>query len=252
MQRQPSEIAVERHAAALRRLPVTHSLALRLRAAGVDDALLAECLAIEPEAVGPLLAVAAAKLDALLQPDRSTSGRGPGAGSGGVEPRTAGTAREGPMRLRLNQVKVPVTDLQRSVSWYRALLGLDLWREFVEDGVLCGAVLSGDDDRDLRLGLRLRDAIAGRPRFPGFDLFSIAVDSLEELRAITARCDALGIRHGEMIELGSDGTIVDVPDPDETVIRFIHLGPARDRRFGGVRFRADDPPSFYEAPRLRA
>jgi catechol 2,3-dioxygenase-like lactoylglutathione lyase family enzyme len=34
------------------------------------------------------------------------------------------------------QVKLPVTDLACSVTWYRQLLGLRLWTEFVEDGVL--------------------------------------------------------------------------------------------------------------------
>ena len=40
------------------------------------------------------------------------------------------------------QVKVPVTDLARSVRWYRDLLGVDLVREFVEDGIVVGAVLA--------------------------------------------------------------------------------------------------------------
>lgn len=58
------------------RLPRVYSLALRLRAAGVSGALLAECLAVEPEAVGPLLQIAEAKLAALLgaEPD-GVSGR---------------------------------------------------------------------------------------------------------------------------------------------------------------------------------
>lgn len=59
--------------AALGRLPVTYALALRLRDAGADDTTLAERLGIAPQAVGPLLAVADAKL-AALQDDRSTHG----------------------------------------------------------------------------------------------------------------------------------------------------------------------------------
>jgi hypothetical protein len=58
------------------RLPRVYSLALRLRAAGISGPLLAECLAVEPEAIGPLLEIADAKLAALLgtEPDR-LSGR---------------------------------------------------------------------------------------------------------------------------------------------------------------------------------
>ncbi|GHE77048.1 hypothetical protein GCM10017786_02920 [Amycolatopsis deserti] len=52
-------------AAALRRLPAVYSLALRLRDAGLPEHLIAESVGVEPEAVGPLLAVAEAKLAAL-------------------------------------------------------------------------------------------------------------------------------------------------------------------------------------------
>lgn len=47
---------------AFERLPRAHALALRLQSLGADVALIAECLGIVPEAVLPLLEVAAAKL----------------------------------------------------------------------------------------------------------------------------------------------------------------------------------------------
>lgn len=53
-------------AEALANLPPAYSLALRLRDAGVADRLIAECLAVEVEALGPLLEVAHAKLAAAL------------------------------------------------------------------------------------------------------------------------------------------------------------------------------------------
>lgn len=53
-------------AAAIRRLPQSYSLALRLRDAGVSGELIAECVGIEPEGVGPLFEVAEAKLDREL------------------------------------------------------------------------------------------------------------------------------------------------------------------------------------------
>jgi hypothetical protein len=52
---------------ALARLPAVYSLALRLRDAHLPDDLIAECLRVEPEAVGPLLDMAEAKLAALLR-----------------------------------------------------------------------------------------------------------------------------------------------------------------------------------------
>jgi hypothetical protein len=47
---------------ALAQLPRAYALALRLRAAGVDDELIGECLDVEPAAVSTLLRVAAAKI----------------------------------------------------------------------------------------------------------------------------------------------------------------------------------------------
>lgn len=48
-------------------LPVAYATALRLRAAGIEPAGIAERLDVPTEAVGPLLAIAEAKLARLLQ-----------------------------------------------------------------------------------------------------------------------------------------------------------------------------------------
>lgn len=53
-------------AEALRKIPAPHSLALRLRDAGVSDGLIAESLGIDDVAIGPLLTIADAKLAAVL------------------------------------------------------------------------------------------------------------------------------------------------------------------------------------------
>ena len=54
-------------AEAMRHLPGTYSLALRLRDAGLTDELIAECLAVDREALDLLLQVAEAKLAAILR-----------------------------------------------------------------------------------------------------------------------------------------------------------------------------------------
>jgi hypothetical protein len=64
--REPAGAERRRREEALHRLPAAYALALRLRAAGIDDVALADRLGIEPEAVVPLMAVADAKLAALL------------------------------------------------------------------------------------------------------------------------------------------------------------------------------------------
>lgn len=50
----------------MRRLPAVHAVALRLREEGLTSQQIAEQLGIEPVAVGPLLAVAQAKLEAIM------------------------------------------------------------------------------------------------------------------------------------------------------------------------------------------
>lgn len=62
----PSARQQRRRAEAIRRLPGAYSLALRLRDAGLTDELIAECLAMQPQALDPLLHVAEAKLATML------------------------------------------------------------------------------------------------------------------------------------------------------------------------------------------
>ena len=149
----------------------------------------------------------------------------------------------------IRQVKIPVSDLQRSVDWYRKAFGLRLGWEFVENGVVSGAVLT-DDDATFLLGLRRRDAVPGEPAFAGFDLFSLGVGSVDVLKALVERFDELGIDHDPLFDRGPGGGVqLDVPDLDGTVIRF--LSPFGEHApFNGVEFHADGPPTFYSTPRL--
>jgi hypothetical protein len=52
--------------AALARLPLPYSTALRLRDAGIDADLIAECVGVEPSALPTLLKLAEAKLAASV------------------------------------------------------------------------------------------------------------------------------------------------------------------------------------------
>jgi DNA-directed RNA polymerase specialized sigma24 family protein len=52
---------------ALQALPSTYSRALRLRDEGLETDALAQALDVEPEAVGPLLTLAEAKLAGLME-----------------------------------------------------------------------------------------------------------------------------------------------------------------------------------------
>ena len=150
---------------------------------------------------------------------------------------------------RIVQVKVPVTDLARSAAWYRTVFELELVREFVEDGRLAGVVLS-NPERSLLIGLRRRDVVPGQPAFPGFDLFSFAVDSRADLDRLVSRFDDLGVPHSPIGDRGSDGAQLDVADPDGTVVRILSSFSDDAPAFQGIEFRGDGPPIFYDESRL--
>jgi catechol 2,3-dioxygenase-like lactoylglutathione lyase family enzyme len=148
----------------------------------------------------------------------------------------------------LQHAKVPVTDLVRSLAWYRDLLDLEWTHEFSEDGSVRGVSLLHRGG-GFSIALRERKAIPSRPDLRGFDPFAIGVARRADLDAIANRCDDLGVPHSAIQERG-DGAVLDVPDPDGTVVRFYHL--AELSGFVGLDFRDGAAPQRYGAPRLVA
>ena len=149
---------------------------------------------------------------------------------------------------RIAQIKLPVTDLAHSVTWYRNLLDLRLWAEFVEDGVLCGAGLIDPQER-FAIALRDRRVCAGRPELRGFDVVAFQPASRAVLDDLIARCDRLGLSHSGIDETPA-GPRLDIPDPDGTVLRFYHFtGPTG--RFAGVETRDGHYVGAYSTPQLR-
>lgn len=149
---------------------------------------------------------------------------------------------------RIAQIKLPVTDLARSVTWYRNLLDLRLWAEFVEDGVLCGAGLIDPRER-FAIALRDRRVCAGRPELRGFDVVAFQPASRAVLDDLIARCDRLGFSHSGIEETPA-GPRLDIPDPDGTVLRFYHFTGPTDR-FTGVEARDGHYVGAYSTPQLR-
>lgn len=148
---------------------------------------------------------------------------------------------------RILHVKVPVSDVRSSVPWYRALLDAELAAEFVEDGVVQGAAVRVPGS-DFVIALRNREVCASRPVLDGFDVVAIEIDSRESLAALLERCDHLGIVHGS-IEERQDGAVLDVRDPDGTVIRFYHRTGDRED-FVGYTFSGGAFAGTYGQPRL--
>ena len=73
-------LTTDEYEAALRSLPEAHSLALRLRDAGVADEVICEYLHIERECLGTLLDVARLKLDSAIHTRGGVLDGGPVAG----------------------------------------------------------------------------------------------------------------------------------------------------------------------------
>lgn len=64
-------IVDSRRAASLARLPLPYATALRMRDAGIDDAVIAQCIDVDPDALPTLMEVAEAKLAAAEEEDRA-------------------------------------------------------------------------------------------------------------------------------------------------------------------------------------
>lgn len=149
---------------------------------------------------------------------------------------------------QIAQVKLPVSDLARSVAFYRRLLGLRLWVEIVEDGVVRGAGLMDPHGR-FNLSLRDRSVCASQPDLRGFDVVAFRPASRAVLEDLAAHCDRLGIAHSG-IQQTPGGVLLDIPDPDGIVLRFYHFTAPTDG-FTGVEFRNGRHVGFYASPRLR-
>jgi catechol 2,3-dioxygenase-like lactoylglutathione lyase family enzyme len=150
---------------------------------------------------------------------------------------------------KILQVKIPVTNLQRSVSWYVSLLDLELAAEFVEHGVLRGVALV-DRDGEYTIALRDREVCASQPNLAGYDLIGLGLASAHGLQRLIERCDRFGVAHGEIEDRGLNRLAVDVPDPDGTVLRFIYAGDNVPDHFVGVESGDDGQVSLYHTPTM--
>ena len=126
-------------------------------------------------------------------------------------------AADAPVLAGIHHLKLPVTDLARSLEWYRSRLGYQVQVEFVEQGTLMGCGLAhpaGGPDLALRLDPDRARAAAG------FDYFAIGVPDKDALDDLAARLTALGEHHAG-VHVASTGWILPLlHDPDGHEVRF--------------------------------
>ncbi|MEU7852409.1 VOC family protein [Nonomuraea sp. NPDC049141] len=117
-----------------------------------------------------------------------------------------------PILSGIHHVKIPVSDLTRSVQWYGQVFGFAVTTEFPEaDGTVLGVAGTVPGLGDTQLTLRVnRDAAQG---CVGFDPVSFAVDDLADVHAWAAHLDTLGVAHSPVIE-ATVGWLLVFDDPD--------------------------------------
>ena len=126
----------------------------------------------------------------------------------------------------IHHLKLPVTDLDRSLAWYQEHLGYGVMTEFVEEGVRMGVAMThpnGGPDLALRCDPDRARAAAG------FDYFSIGVPGHDPIEALAAHLTERGVHHDGVHRTPVGWVLLGVHDPDG------HDGPLLHRSAGAAR-----------------
>ena len=115
-----------------------------------------------------------------------------------------------------HHVKLPVSDIDRSIEWYERVLGLRVYMEFVEEGVLMGVAVA---DPAETVALALRCAPERAAAMAGFDPVALCVPTAQARKEWQQRLDDLGEPHGGIVTGHAGSVLVGLHDPDGTEIR---------------------------------
>lgn len=117
-----------------------------------------------------------------------------------------------PTLAGIHHVKIPVTDLARSIDWYARVFGFRVSMEFPDaDGVVRGVSGELPGLGDTLVAFRVNPKAA--EGCEGFDPVSFAVEDHADIQAWADHLDQMGIRHSPVIE-ASVGWLLVLHDPD--------------------------------------
>jgi catechol 2,3-dioxygenase-like lactoylglutathione lyase family enzyme len=117
----------------------------------------------------------------------------------------------------IHHLKLPVSDLERSIDWYAVQLGYRVQTRFVEQGSLMGVSMAHPAGGPT-LALRLDPEMAARAA--GFDYFSFGVPTYADIEALAERLSGLGVEHAG-VHFATIGWILPgAHDPDGHEVRF--------------------------------
>jgi catechol-2,3-dioxygenase len=120
----------------------------------------------------------------------------------------------------VHHLKLPVSDLSRSIDWYGRCLGYQVAIEFREHGRRTGVTMTHPDGGPW---LGLVQAPERARAAAGFDYFSIGVPDRAALERLAAHLTALGQQHAG-VHFATVGWILPMlHDPDGHEVRFYSM-----------------------------
>ncbi|MDQ3878086.1 MAG: VOC family protein [Actinomycetota bacterium] len=126
-------------------------------------------------------------------------------------------AGDAPLLDGVHHLKLPVTDVGRSIAWYEERLGYEVEIEFTENGNLEGVAMRHPNGGP-RLALRHDEARCAASA--GFDYFSIGVPDRPAIDALAARLTTMGERHAGVHSASIGWVLPGLHDPDGHEVRF--------------------------------
>jgi catechol-2,3-dioxygenase len=125
-----------------------------------------------------------------------------------------------PTLAGVHHLKLPVSDLSRSIDWYGRCLGYQVAIEFREHGRRTGVTMTHPDGGPW---LGLVQAPERARAAAGFDYFSIGVPDRAALERLAAHLTALGQQHAG-VHFATVGWILPMlHDPDGHEVRFYSM-----------------------------